>query len=133
MVPKVHPLSDELEAYAIGSASDAALDRVEEHLLICEWCRIELALSDQYFRVKEKAAAPNTLKRLRSIHLTDDGPIFGAIRCGVDGKWIARHWGRQLDGGGTCDSMEEASAYLIDSFHQLFPEHSCSERCREEF
>jgi len=29
--------------------------------------------------------------------------------------------------------MEEANAFLIDSFHQMFLEHFCSENCREEF
>src|ERR1700693_1102972 len=131
MLPKVHPSFDELEAYSLGSTSDAGLDKVEEHLLICEQCRIELTLSDQYVRALRKAVpALKTVKRLRSIHATEDGPIFGTIHSGADGKWIARQWGRQLDGGRTCDSMEEANAYLIDSFHQMFPEHFCSENCR---
>jgi hypothetical protein len=45
---------------------------------------------------------------------------------------VARHWGRQLDGGRTCDSVEEANAYLMESFQQMFPKHECSEHCREE-
>jgi hypothetical protein len=134
MLQGIHPSSDELEAYSLGSTSDAALDKVEEHLLICERCRIELALSEQYLWAMKKAvAAPETGKRLRSIHVTEDGPIFGTIRSGADGKWMARHWGRQLDGGRTCDSMEEANVYLMESFDQMFPEHSCSEHCREAF
>jgi hypothetical protein len=93
-----------------------------------------LALSDQYvWAMKKAVAVPEAGRRLRSIHVTEDGPIFGTIHSGADGKWIARQWGRQLDGGRTCDSMEEANAYLIDSFHQMFPEHFCSETCREEF
>lgn len=122
MLPTVHPSFDELEAYSLGLASDASLDKVEEHLLICEQCRIELTLSDQYVRAVKKAVpALKNGKRLRSIHTTDDGPIFGTIHSGADGKWIARQWGRQLDGGRTCDSMEEANAYLIDSFRQYVP------------
>jgi hypothetical protein len=31
--------------------------------------------------------------RLRAIHITEDGPIFGAVHNGPDGKWVARHLG----------------------------------------
>jgi hypothetical protein len=101
MVFEPHPSSEELEAYSLGSSSDADLEIVEEHLLICERCQNELALTDQYIRAMKKAtAAPETGKRLRSIHITEDGPVFGAMHTGADGKWIARHWGRQLGGQG---------------------------------
>jgi hypothetical protein len=54
------------------------------------------------------------------------------MHSGADGKWVVRHWGRQLDGGRICASVEEANAYLMESFKQMFPEHVCSEQCREE-
>jgi hypothetical protein len=133
MVPEVHPSSDELEAYALGLWSDADLEKVEEHLLICERCQNELARTDQFIRaMKSAAAALRTGKRLRAIHITKDGPIFGAVHNGPDGKWVARHWGRQLDGSRICGSVEEANAYLMESFRQMFPEHVCSEQCWEE-
>jgi hypothetical protein len=34
--------------------------------------------------------------------------------------------------GRVCDSVEDANAYLMESFQQMFPEHVCSEQCREE-
>src|SRR5471030_2138014 len=123
MVHKVHPSSDELEGYSVGLSSEAGLGQVEEHLLICERCQNDLVF-------KKTAAAPDTRRRLRSVHITEDGPIFGAMHCGADGKWEARHWGRQLDGGRMCDSVEDANAYLMESFQQMFPEHVCSEQCR---
>lgn len=123
MAQEVHPALDELEASALGLSSDANLENVEEHLVICERCQSELAL-------KRAVAAPDNGKRLRSIHITEDDPIFGAIHCGTDGKWIARHWGRQLDGRRICDSVEEANDYLTESFQQMFPEHLCTGRCR---
>jgi hypothetical protein len=133
MAKEEHPSADELETYALGSCSNADLEKVEEHLFICERCQDELALTDHYIQaMKGAAAAPEIGKRLRSIHTTEDGPIFGAIHCGADGKWIARHWGGQLDGRRICDSVEEANAYLMESFWQMFPEHVCSEWCREE-
>ena len=133
MVYEPHPSSEELEAYSLGMSSEADLERAEEHLLICERCQDELALTDQYVQAMKKAtASPVSGRRLRSVHITEDGPIFGSMHSKADGKWLARHWGRQLDGGRTCDSVEEANAYLMESFRQMFPEHVCSERCREE-
>jgi len=75
MVQEIHPSSDKLEAYALGLSSDADLENVEKHLLICERCQNELALTDQYNLAMEEAVATlKTVKRLRSIHLTEDGP-----------------------------------------------------------
>ena len=50
----------------------------------------------------------------------------------ADGKCVARHWGSRVDGGRSFDSVEEANAYLMKSFQQMFPEHVCSEKCWEE-
>ena len=133
MIQEAHPSSDALEAYSLSASSDADLEKVEEHLLICERCQNELAETDQYIRAMKGAlASAQTGGRLRSLHITEDGPIFGAMHRRVDGKWLARHWGRQLNGGRTCDSVEDANAYIMESFHQMFPEHRCSEQCREE-
>ena len=111
----------------------ADLEEGEDHLLICEPCQNELALTDQYGRAMKKAvASPQTRKRLRSIHITEDGPVFGAMHSGADGKWVVRHWGRNLAGGRICDSVEGANAYLMESFRQMFPEHVCSGQCWEE-
>jgi hypothetical protein len=133
MFREIHLSSDDLEGYSMETASNADLERVEEHLLYCQQCQDEMVLTDQYIRAMKGAlAAPRTGRRLRSIHITEDGPVFGAMHRGADGKWIARHWGRQLDGGRTCDSVEEANAYLMESFQQMFPRHQCSEQCREE-
>ena len=130
MVQRFHPSSDQLEAYSLGLLSDADLDETEEHLLICECCQDELALADRHIRAaKSGAATSRTIMRLRSIHITADGPIFGAVHIGTDGKWLARHWDRQLDGGRICSSVDEADAYLMDSFWQMFPEHECSQQC----
>jgi hypothetical protein len=41
LVQEGHPESDELEAYFLGTSSDPNLERVEEHLLICEPCQDE--------------------------------------------------------------------------------------------
>jgi hypothetical protein len=131
MFQELHPTSEELKTYSVGLSPEANLNTVEEHLLFCQRCQNDLALTDQYIRAMKNALGPFlTLRRLRSIHITEDGPIFGAMHSGADGKWVARHWGRQLNGLRICDSVEEANEYLTDSFWQMFPEHQCSERCR---
>jgi hypothetical protein len=76
-----------------------------------------------------KTEAQGKQKRLHSIHATQDGPVFGALHRRALGKWMARHWGAQLDGGRMVDSAEEAKEYLTESFHQMFPDHTCSEQC----
>jgi hypothetical protein len=45
-------------------------------------------------------------------------------------KWVARHWGPQLDGLRECRTMREANEYLETSFAEMFPEHRCTELCR---
>jgi len=129
-----HPNRDELEAYAMSQLSEPDLERIETHLLRCEHCQDALSQADEYIRsIRTAAALSNGTARCRSIHFTEDGPIFGASHERADGKWLARHWGRQLQGMRVCDTLEEANAYLIDSFRQMFPDHDCSVRCIEEF
>jgi hypothetical protein len=130
MIEEVHLSPTELVAYALGLPSNADLEQVELHLVICEVCQEELTLAVRYLRAKEKVGAPSgTAGRLRSLHFTMDGPIIGAMHSDGDGKWIARQWGRELDGARICDSVKEAHAYLMESFWQMFPEHVCLKRC----
>jgi hypothetical protein len=83
MDPKVHPSSDELEAYSRGPASDPDMDKVEEHLLICGQCRIELTLSGQYVRAVKKA-----VPALMSV-----APTEGAIMPAPEGATAPRAGG----------------------------------------
>lgn len=43
-----HPSEDSLEVYAIKRTSESETAEVEEHLLICEWCRVRLTEIDQF-------------------------------------------------------------------------------------
>lgn len=123
MVEDVHPGGDELKAYGLGTPFDADLERVEVHLRVCRWCQNELA--------RRRLVELGDPRRLRSVHITEDGPIFGALHFGTEGRWMARHWGWQLDGYRICESMEEADAYLTKSFQEMFPEHLCSGLCSD--
>src|SRR5690348_12429883 len=98
MIQEVHPTPDNLEGYATGRLTEPESVRVEEHLLICEQCQNELALTDRYVQaVKNVLSGMGAMvRRLRSVHITEDGPIFGAMHGTEDGKWVARHWGSQL-------------------------------------
>jgi hypothetical protein len=79
VVQQVHPSPVELEADSLGLSSEAELEKVEEHLLICEWCQNELVLTNQYIRVMSsphliadrKAAPVNAQHRRRSNIRTD--------------------------------------------------------------
>jgi hypothetical protein len=82
--------------------------------------------------MKNASASRMTGTQLRSIHLTEDGPIFGAVHNNADGKWEARNWGKELNGSRVCDSIDDANAYLIESFQQMFPDHVCTAPCRQE-
>jgi hypothetical protein len=82
--------------------------------------------------MKMASASPITGTQLRSVHITEEGPIFGAVHNGADGKWEARHWGKELNGSWICDSIDEANVYLIESFQQMFSEHVCTAQCRQE-
>ncbi len=128
-----HPLPDVLEDYALGRTSESAAEKVEIHLLYCGRCQDELSRTEEYIRAMKSAAAEaGPVRRLRSLHFTSDGPIFGAIHPLPNGKWMARHWGKQLQGGTSCSTLEEANAYLLESFQQMFPEHVCLPDCIEE-
>ena len=130
MIFELHLSSEELRIYSHGLSSDAKLEETEDHLLICQSCQDKLVLACQdEQRVKLAADIQRSAKRLRSIHITEDGPIFSAMRRGAAGKRIARHWGRQLSGCQICSSVQEANKYLTESFQQMFPNHVCSKQC----
>ena len=50
-----HPTGEHLELYSLGRLSETETAHVEEHLLICETCRQELAETDEYVRIMKQA------------------------------------------------------------------------------
>lgn len=46
-----HPTDDEMELYAMHKAVEPAVEKIEEHLLLCESCRGELDAVLQQIRV----------------------------------------------------------------------------------
>jgi predicted anti-sigma-YlaC factor YlaD len=58
---KLHPSNDVLEKYSLGHLPESELERVEEHLFVCEQCRDELTLVDSY--IQDLKEACRTVKR----------------------------------------------------------------------
>ncbi|HEY1341965.1 MAG TPA: zf-HC2 domain-containing protein [Bryobacteraceae bacterium] len=52
-----HIDAQDLEQYAMGHAPEETAARIEEHLLVCEACRAQLAQTDAYVAAMRKAAA----------------------------------------------------------------------------
>jgi len=52
-----HVCDDRLELYALGRLPDAETAEIEEHLLVCESCRLNLAEADRFIAALRYAAA----------------------------------------------------------------------------
>lgn len=50
-----HASDDDLELLALGRLAEPDLGRVEEHLLVCEACRIRLADEDAFVKGMQAA------------------------------------------------------------------------------
>jgi hypothetical protein len=48
-----------------------------------------------------------------------------------DEKWLARVGGCEVDCGHLAPTCDEAFRHNENTFHALFPEHRCSERCKQ--
>ena len=56
-IPHSHLGGEEIERYSLGEMSEEELACCEEHLLVCDACRREVAESDAYVEAMRKAAA----------------------------------------------------------------------------
>lgn len=101
-----------LEQYSLETLAEPRLS-VKKHLLACAYCRTRL----------------EAIEPVNFVHFTEDGPIYSRATKLTTGKVMARHWGKELDGGRLCGSVSVAKAYLKESFSQMFPEHSCEGEC----
>lgn len=52
---QMHPSQEVLEQYSIGHLSEMELERVENHLFVCEQCQDELTLVDAHIRDMKQA------------------------------------------------------------------------------
>ena len=85
----------------------------KRHLLACTYCRNRL----------------EAIEPANFVHFTEDGLVYLRATRLPTGKVMARHWGKELDGGRVCGSVSAAKSYLSESFSEMFPEHSCGGEC----
>jgi hypothetical protein len=52
-----HPQEESFELYALGRLDDANTELFEQHLLICEHCRVQLDAADEYVKAMQSASA----------------------------------------------------------------------------
>ena len=102
-----------LEEYSLGKLGESIIDEVEEHLRICDYCR-----------TRRQGIEP-----VNFVHFTEDGPVYSRATRLTTGKVMARHWGKDLNGGRVFGDVSAARRYLNESFSQMFPRHTCDGRC----
>ena len=79
---------------------------------------------------KRRGAVQDDNPTSRSIHKTEDGMIITSLATRIRSKiWAARISGPGIEACTTTKSLHEARRYLLDSFHDRFPQHQCTERC----
>ncbi|HZT33812.1 MAG TPA: zf-HC2 domain-containing protein [Bryobacteraceae bacterium] len=128
-----HPSKDALEQYSLGRMTPSDAAALEEHLLLCESCRTQLAQFD-LFRdalrsALQVASSFPSDRSLDVVHHTADGPVYSRSVKLKKGRWLAVHEGPNLQGGRTCKTLREANEYLFRSFVEMFPEHRCTAEC----
>jgi hypothetical protein len=118
-----HPISDELEAYALNRLGPDNDRMIEEHLLVCEVCRNRLQHADwTIFAIR--TAFPND----DFTHATQDGDIRVWIEPYIQG-WAARLRGGKLDLLRVVRTPEKATLLTASLFSEAYPEHRCNPRC----
>jgi len=108
-----HLLDGALEEYSHGRLANSGVASVEEHLLVCDFCRPRL----------------EAIEPVNFVHFTEDGPVYSRATRLTTGKLMARHWGEELEGGKFFGNVSAARKYLNESFAQMFPEHKCKGEC----
>ncbi len=123
-----HHVSDkELAEYSFGRLPAADAERVSAHLAVCTLCRRKLRAERAFQRAVRRALLAGPIS---AVHATKDGPIHLQVTRTARGTWLARHWGRELDGGWEFDTVEEANEWNLRSFAEMYPEHRCTGRCQ---
>ena len=108
-----HAQEKALREYSLGELAQDDIARIEEHLQNCDFCRALLT----------------KLEPINYVHFTADGPVYSRVTRLTTRKVMARHWGKEMDGGMVFTSVSSARRYLSESFAQMFPEHRCDRTC----
>jgi hypothetical protein len=124
----VHPTTQELESLSSGNIPATHSRRIQRHLFKCIPCFLRLIDLESSKRCRQRPLQVESNEPIYFVHYTADGPVYSHAQQS-ERTWVARHWGKQLDGGRTFATVKEATEYLIASFNQMFPEHRCNARC----
>ena len=118
-----HVTARDLELYSLGHLGSARDAGVEEHLLICEACRVRL-LSEDSIKLRIRAALST---RVASHTMTQ-----GVIDLWLEprrGYWIARIEGPRNLESFQGSSWDAALDLLLKAFRERFPDHVCAGEC----
>jgi len=66
-VPSMHATQEALELYALNSLQEKDLQAVEEHLLVCELCRLSLTSLDQEIASLRSALQHEELEKRKKV------------------------------------------------------------------
>jgi len=110
---EAHQSGEDVESYSLGRLSPSRAAALERHLLICQRCRAKL----------------NAIEPYNFVHYTSDGPFYSRLTKLSTGMFLARHWGRSVEGGKEFRTRQGAKAHLARTFSRMFPEHICTARC----
>jgi hypothetical protein len=108
-----HQSGEDLESYSLGKLAPSRTAALERHLLTCPQCRTQLQAIEPY----------------NFVHYTNEGPFYSRITKLRTGRYLARHWGSNMEGGKEFRTHRGAKAYLERTFSQMFPEHTCTAWC----
>jgi anti-sigma factor RsiW len=112
-----------IEGYALGRFLGNCAGEVEEHLLLCEFCRAKISHEMQLIRALRAGF------RVRmAAHTTADGVVELWIEQTGD-KWIGRLKGEMLHGYRQASDQGAAFEAISTSFREMFPEHACGAFC----
>ncbi len=123
-----HTEDEDLDRYALGSATPDAEAAIEEHLLVCEDCRERLIQTETLI-----SACRGLRKALESgprdcIHITPSDAVKLFVTRDAEGQWVAYIAGHLLPGRYT--SWTDANLHVDLAFARFFPNHTCSTDCR---
>jgi hypothetical protein len=119
-----------LERFVLGRLAGRALILVQEHLEICEDCRSRVAATEAFVNAFREVASSLAADALDFVHQTSDGPVRLTARRATTREWIAEITGEESQTARRFDRVEEANAFLVRVFAELFPEHRCTAACR---
>ena len=102
-----------LEEYSLDKLAESRVPAVQEHLWACGQCCARL----------------EAIELVNFVHFIEDGTVYSRATRLMTGKVMARHWGKDLEGGRVRGSVAAAKQYRGVSFWRMFPEHTCEGRC----